>query len=474
MSRARVAVLQFPGVNCEAETRARARARRARGRGVPLDAARARTGALSTPSSCPAASRTRTACAPARSRPRIRWSTRSPSRRSAASRCSGICNGAQVLVEAGLVPGRRRRGARAGAQSHAAIAPATTRAGLYCRVEESPCVFTRRLPPGTVLPLPVAHGEGRFTAARDPAVMRRSLASGQVPLRYVDADGELARSFPDNPNGSRASAAAVVQRARQRAGDDAAPRARARTWARSRARSAASGARAATRRSSRARRAPFGAVAGHEHLRGPARPPGGRMTRREASRAQAFVELRAEDPEATSALAVARAHLEAGRDAGGAAPHARLRAGGCAAGRATRSRSGCTARRSSTTRPRSAACVRADRRRSAPFAPEEAAGAGARARGRAPPGGRALVAARDGRRASRCARAWCGRFASRRAAGCAQRGSRNSRCARPRARTARQSPLPGAPRSASSGSPAAGLALAQDRPRHSKRPRRSA
>jgi len=119
----------------------------------------------------------------------------------------GICNGAQVLVEAGLVPGggavelalaRNRMPDRDGYQSR----------WVTCRVEEGPCVFTRHLAPGTLLPLPVAHGEGRFTSAREGFV-DELLSLGQVPLRYADATGAPAAAFPDNPNGSAAAAAAV-------------------------------------------------------------------------------------------------------------------------------------------------------------------------------------------------------------------------------------------------------------------------
>jgi phosphoribosylformylglycinamidine (FGAM) synthase-like amidotransferase family enzyme len=79
---------------------------------------------------------------------------------------------------------------------------------VHCRVEESACLFTRGLPAGTVLPLPVAHGEGRFTSARAGFVAELH-ARGQVPLRYVDARGGPALEFPDNPNGSEHAAAAV-------------------------------------------------------------------------------------------------------------------------------------------------------------------------------------------------------------------------------------------------------------------------
>jgi phosphoribosylformylglycinamidine synthase len=118
----------------------------------------------------------------------------------------GICNGAQVLVEAGLVPGG------GGVELALARNRMTGRSGYYSRwvrvrIEASPCVFTRGLAPGTLLPLPVAHGEGRFTGA--PGRMQALVRAGQVPLVYATADGAVATAFPDAPNGAEAAAAAV-------------------------------------------------------------------------------------------------------------------------------------------------------------------------------------------------------------------------------------------------------------------------
>ena len=119
----------------------------------------------------------------------------------------GICNGAQVLVDAGMVPGggtvalalaRNRMTARGGYYTR----------WIYTRVDSSPCVFTRHLAAGTLLPLPVAHGEGRVAASDPDAVSALSLA-GLTPLRYVSADGRLARRFPDNPNGSLGAVAGI-------------------------------------------------------------------------------------------------------------------------------------------------------------------------------------------------------------------------------------------------------------------------
>ena len=119
----------------------------------------------------------------------------------------GICNGAQVLVEAGLVPGG------GGVELALSRNRMPNRTGYYTRwvttrIEPSPCAFTRSLPAGSLLPLPVAHGEGRFTSA-DPDRMPALARAGQVPLRYVAHDGSDARGFPDNPNGAEADAAAV-------------------------------------------------------------------------------------------------------------------------------------------------------------------------------------------------------------------------------------------------------------------------
>ncbi len=119
----------------------------------------------------------------------------------------GICNGAQVLVEAGLVPGgggvelalaRNRMPDRGGYYA----------AWVYARIEASPCVFTTGLAPGTVLPLPVAHAEGRFTS-RISGRLSALARAGQAPLRFCSASGKPASRFPDNPNGSEAAVAAV-------------------------------------------------------------------------------------------------------------------------------------------------------------------------------------------------------------------------------------------------------------------------
>jgi phosphoribosylformylglycinamidine synthase len=202
----RVAVIQFPGVNCESESeRALERAgleperfrwTRAAGELRDFDAFllpggfsyqdRVRAGALAAKDPLVDV----LAAEAERGKPVI-----------------GICNGAQVLVEAGLVPD--------GGTIELALARnrMPDRAGYYTRwiltrVEASPCVFTRHLDPGTILPLPVAHGEGRFVSG-DADRMAALGRGGQIPLRYAEPGGEMAREFPANPNGAEEAAAAV-------------------------------------------------------------------------------------------------------------------------------------------------------------------------------------------------------------------------------------------------------------------------
>jgi phosphoribosylformylglycinamidine synthase len=123
----------------------------------------------------------------------------------------GICNGAQVLVESGLVPG-------IGAQSiDLALAPnkGMGRDGYYAnwvfvRVASEPrrSAITYGFKKGDVLPIPIAHGEGRFTSS-EAGLFDTLEKSGQVILKYCTSDGGVAAGFPDDPNGSERSAAAI-------------------------------------------------------------------------------------------------------------------------------------------------------------------------------------------------------------------------------------------------------------------------
>jgi phosphoribosylformylglycinamidine synthase len=89
----------------------------------------------------------------------------------------GICNGFQILCEAGLLPGALMRNARLSFVARP----------VALRVEQTDTAFTNRYRRGDLLRMPVAHGEGRFTA--DEATLRKLEAENRVVVRYVELDG---------------------------------------------------------------------------------------------------------------------------------------------------------------------------------------------------------------------------------------------------------------------------------------------
>jgi phosphoribosylformylglycinamidine synthase subunit PurQ / glutaminase len=107
----------------------------------------------------------------------------------------GICNGFQVLCEAGLLPGALLPNAGGSFVSR----------WVHCRVESEKSPLTAGVPLGTVLRLPIAHGEGRYVAP--PEVLAELEASGQVVFRYAEPDGAVTDTA--NPNGSLANIAGV-------------------------------------------------------------------------------------------------------------------------------------------------------------------------------------------------------------------------------------------------------------------------
>ncbi|MDP9311912.1 MAG: phosphoribosylformylglycinamidine synthase I [Chloroflexota bacterium] len=119
----------------------------------------------------------------------------------------GICNGFQVLVKAGLLPGTATGET---VQQSATLAGNANR-HYECRWTQlmadprSPCLFTSGME--GPFALPVGHGEGRFVA--DEATITRLTAERQVALRYVDAAGQPATTYPHNPNGSVAAIAGI-------------------------------------------------------------------------------------------------------------------------------------------------------------------------------------------------------------------------------------------------------------------------
>ncbi len=104
----------------------------------------------------------------------------------------GICNGFQILCEAGLLPGALMRNARLRFLSRPA----------WVRVERTDTPFTSQYAPGEVLEIPIAHGDGRYVT--DERTAAELEASGRVVWRYVR----------DNPNGSAHDIAGVTNAGR--------------------------------------------------------------------------------------------------------------------------------------------------------------------------------------------------------------------------------------------------------------------
>jgi phosphoribosylformylglycinamidine synthase len=108
----------------------------------------------------------------------------------------GICNGFQILCEAGLLPGALVR------NDSRQFRGETVRV----RVENADSRFTRDYAIGSILRLPIAHGEGGYVA--DEATLDRLEGEGRVAFRYVDADGRA--SDAANPNGSARGIAGIL------------------------------------------------------------------------------------------------------------------------------------------------------------------------------------------------------------------------------------------------------------------------
>ena len=107
----------------------------------------------------------------------------------------GICNGFQVLLEAGLLPGamRRNRDLKFICEH------------VYLRVEQTDTPFTRNATVGQVLKMPIAHGEGNYYAP--PEAIESLEADRQVIFRYTSPDG--VRDDAWNPNGSTGAIAGI-------------------------------------------------------------------------------------------------------------------------------------------------------------------------------------------------------------------------------------------------------------------------
>ena len=112
----------------------------------------------------------------------------------------GICNGFQILLEAGLLPGAmlRNKGLKYRCEH------------IYVRVEQTDTPFSGAATAGQVLRIPIGHGEGNYFAP--PDMLEQIEANRQVILRYTDPHGRVDEAW--NPNGSVNAIAALCNGAR--------------------------------------------------------------------------------------------------------------------------------------------------------------------------------------------------------------------------------------------------------------------
>ena len=112
---------------------------------------------------------------------------------------AGICNGFQILCEAGLLPGALIRNRTLKFRSRE----------VFLRVDRAEPPFTSEYTVGEVLRVPIAHGEGCYTAEAE--ILDALESEGRVAFRYCDREGE---ATPDaNPNGSARNIAGIVNAA---------------------------------------------------------------------------------------------------------------------------------------------------------------------------------------------------------------------------------------------------------------------
>jgi phosphoribosylformylglycinamidine synthase I len=108
----------------------------------------------------------------------------------------GICNGFQVLVETGLLPGALLRNANLKFVCKQ----------VYLKTETTATPFTSALKNGQVLKVPIAHGDGNYYA--DDSILKNLEDNGQIVFRYSTADGQITPE--SNPNGSILNIAGIV------------------------------------------------------------------------------------------------------------------------------------------------------------------------------------------------------------------------------------------------------------------------
>lgn len=127
----------------------------------------------------------------------------------------GICNGAQILVESGMVPGINKYHLSLSLTNNKRVVNKevlgtgyyNSWAHISCAIDPNKSAFTRLLNSGESIHIPFAHAEGRFVIPE--SLLEILINNDQVPFRYCDNNGNIINQFPTNPNGSMYNIAAL-------------------------------------------------------------------------------------------------------------------------------------------------------------------------------------------------------------------------------------------------------------------------
>ena len=127
----------------------------------------------------------------------------------------GICNGAQILVESGMVPGINKYYLSSSLTNNKRVVNKevlgtgyyNSWAHISCAIDPNKSAFTRLLNSGESIHIPFAHAEGRFVIPE--SLLEILINNDQIPFRYCDNNGNIINEFPTNPNGSMYNIAAL-------------------------------------------------------------------------------------------------------------------------------------------------------------------------------------------------------------------------------------------------------------------------
>ena len=128
----------------------------------------------------------------------------------------GICNGFQILVEYGLLPGFEGVSAYSEATLTTNVPQGFKCQWIHLKNEnKGKCVFTSKIPTGKILRMPIAHGEGRFLfpVEKERQMLQKLVDNDMQVFRYCDENGNVANGkYPINPNGSFFDIAGICNR----------------------------------------------------------------------------------------------------------------------------------------------------------------------------------------------------------------------------------------------------------------------